>query len=513
MKDENKVEKNILGISNKIAYDTIISGTTVPDGKYKVKLKAKKKISGAYGYRESEKELDYIIDYKYPIPNCVSYDIIPFFKINYDISTEKYSVNYAYNLNFSFDKSEKIDGAIVYIEENGKTTSKDFEAGNVFETYYISNLPQTVDEEKEITTKFNFKYHDFVDNIFKRQKELFLQKSHMIDNVKLESYRRLLDIDDNLTKVYKDNWEELDPSSLEKIDTSNYQTVKSNTLPYIPKLKRKQMEYNGILYNFFYEIDGGPFYRSRIFKRYIGREYTILKRYDSVPIIDENPSENFIQLLSIKDNLKMGENNSFIPKKIYSNYSDTMSLIFEYKFVDNDGRELLPHEIDYAFFEMFDSTGNLYESYDMKKNKKIEFYNVPIGLYTYKIVTHNDFCLWNDNVYVSENPIVAKPSANEVLKTSYVLVPSFDKLNSTANISWELYGKDIVDLSLHLYDITNPSKITLVNRWESPKYNNVTIDTLEANHKYRYYFSFNSNNCVFPEDKRVLITDFETHKI
>ena len=162
---------------------------------------------------------------------------------------------------------------------------------------------------------------------------------------------------------------------------------------------------------------------------------------------------------------------------------------------------------------MFDSTGNLYESYDMKKNKKIEFYNVPIGLYTYKIVTHNDFCLWNDNVYVSENPIVAKPSANEVLKTSYVLVPSFDKLNSTANISWELYGKDIVDLSLHLYDITNPSKITLVNRWESPKYNNVTIDTLEANHKYRYYFSFNSNNCVFPEDKRVLITDFETHKI
>ena len=59
--------------------------------------------------------MDYIIDYRYPIPNCVSYDIIPFFKINYDISTEKYSVNYAYNLNFSFDKSEKIDGAIAMI--------------------------------------------------------------------------------------------------------------------------------------------------------------------------------------------------------------------------------------------------------------------------------------------------------------------------------------------------------------------------------------------------------------
>ena len=508
-----KVEKNILGISNKIAYDTIISGSSVPDGKYKVRLKAKKKISGANGYRESEKELDYIIDYKYPIPNCVSYEVIPFFKINYNISTEKYSVDYAYNLKFLFDKSEKIDGAVVDIEENEISTSKNFEAGNTFETHYVSNLPQSVDGEKEIITSFNFKYHDFADNVFKRQKEVSVQKSHIFDNYKLESYRRLLDIDDTLTKVYKDSWEELNPLTLENFDTTNYQTIKTTTLPYIPRTKRKQMEYNGMLYNFFYELDGGPFYRSRIFKRYIGREYTIVKRYDSVPIVDENPNENYINLLSIKDNLKLGENDSFIPKKIYSNFSDTMSLIFEYKFVNDKGKELLSHEIDYAFFEIYDSNGNLYDSCDMRNKSKIEFYNVPIGLYNYKVVTHNDYCLWNDNVYVTESPIVAKPHADEVLKTSYVLVPSFDKLNSTANISWELYGKDIMDLSIHLYDITTSTKTKLVNKWETPKYNNVTIDNLEANHKYRYYFTFNSNNCVFPSDRRVLITDFETHKI
>lgn len=517
LKELNKIEKSILGTKNKIAYDAILFGKNVPDGKYKVLLKAKKKISGAYGFREVEKYLDYHIDYKYPIPDCKHLEIIPFFKIDLNINSEKYSVDYAYNINVEFDDKYKIDGAQVDVKENGTLTSENFEAGNTFETYYVSKLPSSIDEEKIITTDFLFKYHDFEDNVFKREKEIRLSKQHTINNAKLFSYKHIVTEYDSLPKVYRDSWEELDTASLEDgvkneetgevsskeevINNPTFQNIKFSTLPYVPKTKRKRMTYKGREYNFFYEIDGGPFYRSRIFKRKIGNEIYILKRYDSVPIKDDDTKDS-ISLLSIDENLQLDK------EMIYNKYSDTMALIFDYKFKNHKGDELKLHEIDYAHFELYDENGRIYNSYDMKNNSKIELYSLPIGLYTYKIITHNDYCIWNDNILTSDEPLVVKPNADEVISSSYMLTPSFNKMSYTANISWEIYAKDIADLSLYVYDITDENETKLVSEIKSPRYNNATINSLSRNHKYRYYFSFNSNNCIFPADRRISMTDF-----
>ena len=91
----------IPGKNDTSQYKFEIPGKKIEDGCYKLKLVAKKSISGATDYRYSyfpeEDNNEIIFDYKYPRPVPKKEEIVPFYFIQYDSIKNSYKVNYALN--------------------------------------------------------------------------------------------------------------------------------------------------------------------------------------------------------------------------------------------------------------------------------------------------------------------------------------------------------------------------------------------------------------------------------
>ena len=497
--------KNKIYSDGLINHHSSFSGVDIADGKYKLKISAKKSISGANGYREvnltNDGDKEYIFEYKYPIPEPSFISHIPYFDIKYNEENNKYVVNYAIESNYNYNDTLSISGAYLKISDYGISeiptlTGVSFNTGYKFKSQFIPNL--IIGDKNKI--KFDFSAHETKDDFYKRKKNFVYDFSteDIITEDLLLSFKETINVDDYLIKETNDKWEELtENGEIVPNDKLSYFDVKNNTLPVVPKLKRKKMNFDGRDYDFFYSNDNGPFYRARYFRRTIGVTPFILKRYDSVAIL--NDKKDGIDLLSLDENLKIDV------KKSYDKSTNTMSVELSYSIKDFDGNEMKKEDINYAHLSLYElSSGNVFEEIDFKNKSKSFMLGVTPSIYKYDVEIYND-CLKSTENKLTSDELDLRPNVDETIETSYTAIDSTYNDKKKLTINWKYYLKDIANFKLHLIKITD--KEEMVQTWDNLTFSNVTIDLLDKDAKYAYYFTFDSDKCIFNLSGRIKYTE------
>lgn len=499
------MSKNKIYSEGFINHITSFSGVDIADGKYKLKIVAKKSISGANGYREvnleGNKNGEYIFEYKYPVPEPFFISHVPYFDIRYDEENKKYEVNYAIESNYNYEDGYSISGGYLKISDYGISetpisSAVSFNTDYKFKNHFIPNL--IVGDKNKI--KFEFSAHETKDDFYKRKKnfEYTFVTDDIITEDLFQSFKEIIEINDSLSKEPNDKWEELNENGEVIPDVKlNYFDVKNKTLPTVPKLKRKKMNFDGKNCDFFYTNDNGPFYRARYFKRTIGVTSSIIKRYDSVPIV--NDKNKGVELLSLENNLKIDI------KKSYDRITNTMNVELTYSIKDIDGNEMKKEDINYANLLFYDlSTGKIFEEIDFKNKSKSFLVGVEPSIYKYDVEIYNDW-LKSSNNKMSSDSLDIRPDVNETIETSYTVDDSTYADKKKLSINWKYYLKDIVNFKLHLIKISDGEE--LVQTWENLTFSNVTIDLLDKDAKYAYYFTFNSDKCIFNDTGKIKYTE------
>ena len=498
--------KNKVYSEGLINHHTSFSGVDIADGKYKLKLTAKKSISGANGYREVNlggEDKEYIFEYKYPIPEPSFISHVPYFDIKYDEENKKYSVNFAIESNYNYDESLSISGAYLKISDYDISDSPtlsgvSFNTGYKFKNYFVPNL--IIGDKNKIV--FDFSAHETKDDFYKRKKNF--TNEFLTDDIITEelynSFKETINEDDYLVKEPNDKWEEIDENgNIIPNDKLTYFEVKNKTLPVVPKLKRKKMEYNGNIYDFFYSNDNGPFYRARYFRRTIGITPILMKRYDSVAIV--NDKKDGTELMSLSDNLSINV------KKSYDRLTNSMSVELTYSVKDFEGNEMKKEDINYAHLSFYNIvSGEVFEEIDFKNKTKSFMVGVPSSIYKYDVVLYNDFLKSIDNKMTSEE-LDIRPTVDETIETTYTAIDSTYGDKKKLTINWKYYLTDVANFKLHLIKLNESEEI--VQTWDNLTFSNVTIDLLDKDTKYAYYFTFDSDKCIFNASGKIKYTEVE----
>ena len=499
------MSKNKIYSNGLISHQTSFSGVDIADGKYKLKISAKKSISGANGYRvvdlSNDEENEYIFEYKYPIPEPSFISHVPYFDIKYDEENNKYSVNYAIESNYNYEDTLSISGAHLKISDYGISETPtlsgvSFNTGYKFKNQFIPNL--IVGNKNKIN--FDFSAHETKDDFYKRKKNFiydFLTDDIITEDL-FHSFKETIDIQDYLTKEPNDKWEELtENGEVIPNDKLTYFDVKNKTLPVIPKLKRKKMEFDGRNYDFFYSNDNGPFYRARYFRRTIGVTPSVLKRYDSVAVVNDKEDGN--ELLSLDENLKIDV------KKSYDRNSNTMNVELSYSVKDFNGDEMKKEDINYAHLSFYDlSSGEVFEEIDFKNKTKSFLVGVTPSIYRYDVEIYNDWLKSTDNS-MSSHDLDIRPEVDETIETTYSAIDSTYTDKKKLTINWKYYLTDVANFKLHLIKIADEEET--VQTWDNLTFSNVTIDLLDKDAKYAYYFTFDSDKCIFNVSGRIKYTE------
>ena len=489
-------------------FQAFFSGSDIPDGKYKISLSAKKNISAAYGYRESNLENEnsengeikvYEFTYKYPVPQPSFTSLSNhFFKIDFDSNTNRHTAKYALDLNYIFDSEKILNGVKLNVNENNgtKLDTKDFRKNFRFNTHYIPSLSK----DGPNSINFDLEWHDDVDKYKRTSSHSQTVVTPSINPIKKAQYTEVIDLDDPIDKSFSSTWKELNPLSSNsnfKEENYSYNFIKNNTLPYIPRNKRVEYNFNGINYRFFFRNEEGPFYRLRHFQKNDEHDNVKIKRYDSVPFPINTNISNWKELLPISENFIINE-----IKTSYSKSNNTMNLEFYYVFKDVDGTILTSDKIDYAIFTVYNREKNeTFREVDIKNkdvasgksNIVLQFLNIPIGVYGYSLKTYNEACDSDSNTMMSTSDIILKPDANDCITSSYnVLNNSTNVSKRTLRINWNVHLTNLSSLQLHIIKENGDHYTT----WKNTQYNNATIDEIDPG-TYKYYFTFNSPDCIF----------------
>lgn len=504
MSIDKKINGNKITDNNSKNYFTKLYGANIPDGRYKISLVANKLISAAIGNRtlDAFAEKDFIFDYKFPSPKPISHTIIPYYDILFVEETGMYKSRYGLHLHYDFgDKT--VDGITLNITDkgNGEKDSSTFtltsKSSNICNFKYIPLLETNGTNE----IHFDLTSHDVNDVIYKRL------NVHQSDFTTVEitedlknTFENSILIQDIVRKEPSESWKEIiinDNEETIKIPSS-YPEVKENTLAYIPRTKRKVMNYNGYKYNFFYEVDGGPFYRSRYFERTLADGQHYMKRYDSVPILDDGSEGQ--SLLSISENFDI----SF--KKTYTKDNNTLTLEIFYSIKDFNGKNVEKKDINYAIFNLYDTaSGNLKDSIDFKDRDKSLIIGLPPSIYHYDGVLYNEYLNSHDCNFSGEE-LDIRPEVDETMTVSYTVKDTSNKTKKQVNIKWKMYITSFANFKVHLEKEVTKNGATsyeLVDTFTNLSFTNITVDNLDPSTKYYCYFTFDSDQCIFNDSGKI----------
>ena len=512
--------KIVSGNESESKYSAIFKGTDIPDGKYKINIRAVKNTSGSFGSRVvnfGKENSSYVINYKYPIPQPTSdtNNYFHFFDVYYDYERGRNKVRYALELNYQFDDDIIADGIEIKVNDNGTDVNPiTLERGNSFKVKYIPLLEK--DGKNNFT--FNFQWHDFQDNLKREDNfETTWQTPVDINDAYRDSYVNGIDLEDDLIKSYGDEWTEISPDESNTDFEEKYITfdvIKEKTLKYIPRSLRKKATIkdendNEITYSFFCENEYGPYYRKRNFKRRNVSEITFFKRYDSIPY---NIKTGGFETLytNLTDCVKISST------KYYDKTSNTMGLNLTLKFKDLDGSALPSNKIDYGMLYIYNENdfSEPKLSFDVSDvdnsgSKNVSMSGLNIGNYIYKLITYNEACC-SDNNTLESDIISVKPNADDTMSTSYeILEDDIDDSKFKIYINWKTYLKDISGLSLVLQKKNTSGKYTTYATYPMnimTHQNNASFTTLAAGN-YKYFFTFSSDSCIFNKNKRVKETE------
>ena len=514
--------KIVSGNEDVSEYSAIFNGTDIPDGKYKINIRAVKNTSGSFGSRVvdfGKENSVYVIDYKYPIPQPTSNtnDYFHFFDVYYDYESGRNKVRYALELNYQFGDGIIADGIEIKVNDNGTDVNPiTLERRNSFKVKYIPLLEK--DGKNNFT--FNFQWHDFQDNLKRKDNfETTWQTPVDINDEYRDSCVNYIDLEDDLIKSYGDEWTEISPDESNTEFEEKYITfdvIKEKTLRYIPRSLRKKASIkdendNEITYSFFCEYECGPYYRKRNFQRRNASTISFFKRYDSIPY--DIKTDGFETLCT--DLTKCVEINS---SNYYVKTSNTMDLNLTLKFKDLDGGALPSNKIDYAMLHIYNENDESepklsFDVSDVDDNgtKNVSMSGLNIGNYFYKLITYNEACCSDYNTLECE-VFSVKPNADDTMSTSYeILEDDIDDSKFKIYINWKTYLKDISGLSLVLQKKNTSGKYITYATYPMnimTHQNNATFTTLAAG-DYKYFFTFSSDSCIFNKNKRVKETKIE----
>ena len=504
MSIDKKINGNKPTDNNSKNYFASLYGTNIPDGRYKISLIANKLISAAIGNRKSEafNDKDFIFDYKFPSPNPKNHTIIPYYDILFVEESGIYKSRFGLYVHYDFG-DKVVDGITLDIEDKGNETKESLHTTLTSKSSNICNFKYIPLLEIGGTNniQFSLSSYDANDVIYKRKN---INKSEFttleITEELKNSYENSILIQDVVTKEPSESWKEIiinDSGETIKIPSS-YPEVKENTLAYIPRTKRKVMMYNGHKYNFFYEVEGGPFYRSRYFERNLADGPHYMKRYDSVPIIDDGSEGQ--NLLSISENFDI----SF--RKTYTKDNNTLTLEIFYTIKDFEGKNVEKKDINYAILNLYDTrAGLLKETIDFKDRDKTLIVGLPPSIYHYDGVLHNEYLNSNDCNF-SGDEIDIRPEVDETMTVSYTVKDSSKKGKKIVNIKWKTYLSDFANFKAYLEkEVTKDGSTSyeLIDTFSNLSFANITIDNLDPSITYYCYFTFDSDQCIFNESGKI----------
>ena len=184
-----------------------------------------------------------------------------------------------------------------------------------------------------------------------------------------------------------------------------------------------------------------------------------------------------------------------------------MNWNLSHSFKDVNGENLSNDwKLDYAMLEITDAnTGSLINTYDIKSNKDLKMTAVKMGIYNCKITIHSDSCDTNNNTKDIYG-IDVRPDANEVFTSSHEVIKEDDG-DIKLSISWEIYHKNAKNFRIYILK-EKSGKYVAYSTVTRTDYGNVILSDLPIGN-YKYYFTFESPDCIFPDNKRLRLTSFD----